>query len=132
MEKKINKFKELKVGDVLLIDNPIIKDDVCVLSSIHETYKYPISDKNGRKWYNKDIDNKIVPICADVIGETGEEMINEYCILSSKAGSYDFREDDVPIWNISVIDKNHPKYDESISNAGKKFGSMFDMFSKMF
>ncbi len=132
MEKRINKFKELKVGDVLLIDNPITKEDVCVLSSIHETYKYPIGDKNGRKWYSKDVDNKIIQIYADVNGENGDEMINEYCILSSKAGSYNFREDDDPIWNIRVIDKNHPKYDESLSKSGKEFGSMFDIINKMF
>lgn len=45
---------------------------------------------------------------------------------------YRLKEDDNPIWNIRIIDKNHPKYDESLSKSGKEFGSMFDIINKMF
>lgn len=135
METKIKSFKELrKPGQVLLIDNPLIKDDVCVLSSVMKTYKYPISDSAGRR--HRMIDNKsgrVMPDYADQNGETGNEMIDEYSILSSKAGSYTFKEDDDPkLWNVRIISKDHPKYDKSIAKSGKQFGSMMNMMSKLF
>lgn len=60
-------------------------------------------------------------------------IVDEYSILSSKAGSYTFKEDDDPkLWNVRIISKDHPKYDKSIAKSGKKFGSMMNMMSKLF
>lgn len=129
MEKQIKSFNELKPGDLLLIDNPLIKDDVAVVSTIFDVHKYPISDSNGRKSYMKDRK----PVYADQNGETGDEMIKEWGISSSKAGDYNFREDDtdiITIWNIRLIDNTHPKWDQKLSNSGKSMGSLFNLFGK--
>lgn len=136
METKIKSFKELgRPGQVLLIDNPLVKDDVCVLSSVMKTYKYAISDQSGRKYRMIDdpLTGRTKPDYADQNGETGSEKIDEYCILSSKAGSYTFEEDaDPTAWNIRIITKDHPKYDKNVAKSGKQFGSMMNMMKNIF
>lgn len=135
MERKIKSFTELKVGDIVLIESPMSKmvlgdteDDVCVVSSIIPTYKYPISDVGStRKYFMKDRK----PVYADECGETGNEMINEYGI-SSPTGEYTFREDDEPIWNIRLIDKDHAKYDSKLSRNGKMMSGMLNMLGGLF
>lgn len=124
METKIKSFNQLKVGDLVLIDNPMTKDDLGVVSSITDTYKYPISEQSGRKLYYKDRK----PYYADQCGETGNEMIKEYNINSSIAGEYSFREDDKPIWNIRLIDKDHPRYDPKLVGFGNMFSGILNMF----
>jgi len=126
METQIKSFTELKAGDLVLIDNPMTKDDLAIVSTIIDTYKYPISEKSGRKLYLKDR----VAHYADELGDTGNEMIKEWGISSTTAGEYTFREDDTPIWNIRLISKEHPRYDKKLASQGKMMGSMFDMFSK--
>jgi hypothetical protein len=130
MEKQIKSFKELKLGDLVLIESPMTKeDDICVVSSILPTHKYPISDVgSSRRYYFKDRK----PVYADECGDTGNEMIKEYGISSSKSGEYTFKEDDEPIWNIRLIDNTHPKWDSSLSRNGKTSGRMLNMFGKFF
>ena len=130
MEKKIESFKELKVGDLVLIVSPLTKkDEVAVVSSIISTYKYPISNVGStRKYYMKDRK----AFYADECGEVGNEMINEYGISSSVAGEYTFREDDEPIWNIRLIDKSHPKWDSKLSLSGKMQFGILNMFGSLF
>ena len=91
MEKKIKSFRELKVGDLVLIENPMYKmtgkkeDDVCVVSSIIPTYKYPISDEGSdRRYFIKDRKK----VYADECWDKGDEMIKEYGISSSISGEY--------------------------------------------
>ena len=127
MEKQIKSFSELKVGDLVLIKSPFISDDLCVVNSIMPTYKYPITEQSGRKCYMKDRKAHY----ADEVGDTGNEMIKEWGISSSKAGEYTFREDDKPIWNIRLIDKTHPCYDSKLANHGKTMNGMVNMFAKM-
>lgn len=134
MEKQIKSFNELKVGDLVLIESPYQKingktvDDLCVVSSIIPTYKYPIGDQSGRKCYMKDRKRHY----ADEVGDLGNEMIREWGISSSTAGEYTFREDDTPIWNIRLIDKTHPLYDSKLARQGKMMGGMLKMFNKIF
>ncbi len=130
MEKQIKSFKELKLGDLVLIESPMTKkDDLCVVSSIIPTHKYPISDVgSNRRYYFRDRK----PVYADECGDTGNEMIKEYGISSAKSGEYTFKEDDEPIWNIRLIDKTHPKWDSSLSRSGKTSGKMLNMFGKFF
>ena len=45
MEKQIKSFTELKAGDLVLIDNPMTKDDLAIVSTIIDTYKYPITEQ---------------------------------------------------------------------------------------
>ena len=135
MEKPIKSFTELKLGDLVLIESPMSKmtlgqteDDLCVVTSIIPTYKYPISDVGStRKYYIKDRK----PVYADECGEIGNEMIKEWGI-SSSIGEYTFREDDEPIWNIRLIDKTHPRWDSKLSMQGKVSGKMLNMFGKLF
>ena len=135
MEKPIKSFTELKLGDLVLIESPMSKmtlgeteDDLCVVTSIIPTHKYPISDVGStRKYFIKDRK----PVYADECGETGNEMIKEWGI-SSSVGEYTFREDDEPIWNIRLIDKTHPRWDSSLSRNGKVSGKMLNMFGKFF
>jgi hypothetical protein len=135
MEKPIKSFTELKLGDLVLIESPVSKmtlgeteDDLCVVTSIIPTYKYPISDVGStRKYYIKDRK----PVYADECGEIGNEMIKEWGI-SSSIGEYTFREDDEPIWNIRLIDKTHPRWDSKLSMQGKVSGKMLNMFGKLF
>ncbi len=135
MERKIKSFNELKVGDLVLIESPMSKmsgknqDDLCVVSSIIPTYKYPISDVGStRKYYLKDRK----PVYADECGESGNEMINSYGISSSVAGEYTFNENDEPIWNIRLIDKTHPKWNGKLSRHGKMQAGILNMFGKLF
>jgi hypothetical protein len=136
METKIKSFTELKVGDIVLIESPMSKmvlghteDDVCVVSSIIDTYKYPISDVGStRKYFMRDRK----PVYADECGEVGNEMIKEWGISSSQFGEYTFREDDEPIWNIRLIDKDHPKYDSKLSKHGKIMSGMLNMIGGIF
>lgn len=135
MEKQIKSFNELKIGDLVLIESPVSKmsgkleDDLCVVSSIIDTYKYPISDVGStRKYFTKDRK----PVYADECGEIGNEMIKEWGISSSVGGEYTFREDDEPIWNIRLIDKTHPMWDSKLSRNGKASGKMLNMFGKIF
>lgn len=79
METKIKSFTELKAGDLVLIDNPMLKDDLAIVSTIIDTYKYPITDSSGRKSYMKDRK----PVYADQNGDTGNEMIKEWGISST-------------------------------------------------
>lgn len=132
MEKVIQSFSELKVGDLVLIDGPIIKDDLCVVSSIIPTYKYPITEQSGRKFYNKQINGVLTSFYADQCGDTGNEMINECMISSSTAGDYTFRLDDEPIWNIRLIDKTHSRWDSKLSKSGKMMNSMLSMLERFF
>ena len=143
METPIKSFTELKLGDLVLIESPMSKmtlgeteDDLCVVTSIIPTHKYPISyvgspydcaPATPRKYYIKD--RKIV--YADECGDTGNEMIKEWGISSSVGGEYTFREDDEPIWNIRLIDKTHPKWDSKLSRNGKVSGKMLNMFGKL-
>ena len=134
MEKQIKSFTELKLGDLVLIESPMSKmsgnneDDLCVVTSIIPTHKYPISDVGStRKYYIKDRK----PVYADENGEIGNEMIKEWGISSSVGGEYTFREDDEPIWNIRLIDKTHPKWDSKLSRNGKVSGKMLNMFGKL-
>ena len=135
MEKLIKSFSELKVGDLVLIESPSHKmlkgetvDDLCVVSSIIPTYKYPITDQSGRKCYMKDRKAHY----ADEVGDTGKEMIREWSISSSTWGEYTFREDDTPIWNIRLIDKSHTRYDSKFANHGKMMSGFVSMLGKMF
>lgn len=136
MEKPIKSFTELKLGDLVLIESPMSKmtlgeteDDLCVVTSIIPTYKYPISDVGStRKYFIKDRK----PVYADECGEVGNEMIKEWGISSSQFGEYTFREDDEPIWNIRLIDKDHPRWDSKLSMQGKASGKMLNMFGKLF
>ncbi len=135
MERKIKSFTELKLGDLVLIESPMSKmtlgeteDDLCVVTSIIPTHKYPISDVGStRKYFIKDRK----PVYADECGETGNEMIKEWGI-SSSVGEYTFREDDEPIWNIRLIDKTHPRWNSKLSIQGKSSGKMLNMFGKFF
>jgi hypothetical protein len=134
MEKQIKSFTELKLGDLVLIESPMSKmsgnteDDLCVVTSIIPTHKYPISYVGStRKYYIKDRK----PVYADECGEIGNEMIKEWGISSSVGGEYTFREDDEPIWNIRLIDKTHPKWDSKLSRNGKVSGKMLNMFGKL-
>ena len=134
MEKKIKSFNELKVGDLVLIESPAsktfkgkVEDDLCVVSSIIPTYKYPIGDQSGRKYYMKDRK----PVYADECGETGKEMINKLHLTSSTIGEYNFREDEEPIWNIRLIDETHPRWDSKFSNHGKKMDGIINMFGNL-
>ncbi len=135
MERKIKSFTELKLGDLVLIESPMSKmtlgeteDDLCVVTSIIPTHKYPISDVGStRKYFIKDRK----PVYADECGETGNEMIKEWGI-SSSVGEYTFREDDEPIWNIRLIDKTHPRWNSKLSIQGKASGKMLNMFGKFF
>jgi len=136
METPIKSFTELKLGDLVLIESPMSKmilgdheDDLCVVTSIIPTHKYPISDVGStRKYYIKDRK----PVYADENGEVGNEMIKEWGISSSVGGEYTFREDDEPIWNIRLIDKTHPRWDSKLSRNGKLSGKMLNMFGKLF
>ena len=142
MEKQIKSFTELKLGDLVLIESPMSKmsgnteDDLCVVTSIISTHKYPISyvgspyactPATTRQYYIKDRK----PVYADENGEIGNEMIKEWGISSSVGGEYTFREDDEPIWNIRLIDKTHPKWDSKLSRNGKVSGKMLNMFGKL-
>jgi len=135
METPIKSFTELKLGDLVLIESPMSKmtlgepeDDLCVVTSIIPTHKYPISDVGStRKYYIKDRK----PVYADECGDTGNEMIKEWGI-SSSVGEYTFREDDEPIWNIRLIDKTHPRWDSKLSRNGKASGKMLNMLGKLF
>ena len=116
MEKTIKSFSELtKTGQLLLVDNPLIKSDLVVFSTKHKTHKYPITDSNGRKCRSLGrVGGSIQFEYADQVGDTGKEMIWEYNFESSQSGSYTFKEDDSPLtWNFRLIDKSHPKYDVS-------------------
>ena len=124
-ETQIKSFTELKAGDLVLIDNPMTKDDLAIVSTIIDTYKYPITEQSGRKLYFKDRK----AYYADKCGDTGNEMIKEWGISSTTAGEYTFREDDTPVWNIRLISKDHQRYDKKLASQGKMMGSMFDMFS---
>ena len=92
METPIKSFNELKLGDLVLIESPMSKmilgepeDDLCVVTSIIPTHKYPISDVGStRKYYIKDRK----PVYADENGEIGNEMIKEWGISSSVGGEY--------------------------------------------
>ncbi len=135
MEKQIKSFNELKLGDLVLIESPMSKmsgnteEDLCVVTSIIPTHKYPISDVGStRKYYIKDRK----PVYADELGEIGNEMIKEWGISSSVGGEYTFREDDEPIWNIRLIDETHPRWDSKLSRNGKVSGKMLNMFGKLF
>jgi hypothetical protein len=134
MEKQIQSFTELKVGDLVLIESPALNmrkgdivDDLCVVISITPTYKYPITDSNGRKFYMKDRKAYYADEVAD-----GIKMINQWCISSSTMGEYTFREDDKPIWNIRLIDETHPKWDSKFSKHGQTMYDMVNMLAKMF
>ncbi len=135
MEKPIKSFTELKLGDLVLIESPISKmsgnteDDLCVVTSIIPTHKYPISDVGStRKYFMRNRK----PVYADECGDIGNEMIKEWGISSSVSGEYTFREDDEPIWNIRLIDETHPKWNSQLSKNGKASGKMLNMFSKLF
>jgi hypothetical protein len=136
METPIKSFTELKLGDLVLIESPMSKvtlgdheDDLCVVTSIIPTHKYPISDVGStRKYYIKDRK----PVYADECGDTGNEMIKEWGISSSVGGEYTFREDDEAIWNIRLIDKEHPRWDSKLSRNGKASGKMLNMLGKLF
>lgn len=135
MEKTIKSFSELtKPGQLLLVDNPLIKDDLVVFSTKHKTHKYPITDSNGRKCRSLGrVGGSIHFEYADQVGDTGKEMIWEYNFESSQAGSYTFKEDDSPLnWNFRLIDETHPKYDKKMASFGGQFHSMMGMMAKMF
>ena len=134
MEKLIKSYKELNIGDVVLVENPHYKtfttdgvNDVCVVSSIISIDKYPISETSGRKLYMK---NRI-PYYADEVGDTGNEMIKEFGITSSLMGEYTFNEDDEVIWNIRIIDENHPLYNHNFKNEGHMSGMLFNLLEKL-
>jgi hypothetical protein len=135
MEKQIKSFSELKTGDLVLIESPMsqlsgtIEDDLCVVSSIIDTHKYPIIDSASNRKFR--MHNRL-PVYADQCGDTGNEMIKEYCIESSKHGSYNFLEDDTPIWNIRLIDKTHPKWDSKLSRQGKMTSVFLNIAGKIF
>lgn len=135
MEKQIKSFSEIeKAGQVVLIKNPIIGDnDVAVCSGIHETYKYPIGDSNGRKSRSLGrVKNKLKFVYADEVGDTGNEMIKEYFFTSNVAGDYTFKEDDDPTkWNVRLIDSKHKLYDKNFSKFGSKFDRMINMFASL-
>lgn len=134
MEKKLISFKDVKVGEIFLIDNPLFEEDVTVCASIMKVNKYPISEKNGRKLRMVDdsSNGRTKPEYADEVGDKGDEMINEYTFLSSNVGDYMFKEDDIPVWNIRQIDEEHPKYDKKLVKEGIGFHEMFSFFDKFF
>jgi len=131
MEKKIKSFTELKVGDLVLIESPMsqmtgtIQEDLCVVSSIIDTHKYPISNAGSSRKFR--MVNRVA-VYADQCGDTGNEMIKEYEIESSLHGSYTFLEDDAPVWNIRLIDKTHPRWDRKLSVQGKMTSTLLNMF----
>lgn len=135
MEQILKSFSELtKPGQLLLVDNPLIKDDLVVFSTKHKTHKYPIG-QNGRKCRSLGRVNGggVQFEYADQVGDTGNEMIWEYNFESSTAGSYTFKEGDSPLnWNFRLIDENHPKYDSKLASFGGQFHSMMGMMAKMF
>lgn len=136
MEKQIKSFSELgKEGQLVLISNPLLKDDVAVLSSKHKSYKYPIGDSTNKiKSRNTHVNGVLTNIKATDEGCKGDEMELEYTFLSNfGGGSYTFSESDDPTpWNIRIIDETHPKYDSKLSGEGQQFSNMMGMFSKMF
>jgi hypothetical protein len=135
MEKTLKSFSELtKPGQLLLVDNPLIKDDLVVFSTKHKTHKYSITDFNGRKCRSLGrVGGSIQFEYADQVGDTGKEMIWEYNFESSQSVSYTFKEDDSPLtWNFRLIDETHPKYDKKIASFGGQFHSMMGMMVKMF
>lgn len=135
MEKAIKSFTELKEGDLVLIENPLISDDVAVVSSVYKSHKYPITDSNGVKQRSLGhVDGKLKFVSAQEEGCVGNEMILHYDLLSNFGGaSYSFKEmDDPSEWNIRLIDESHPKYDKKLAKEGKMFSKMMDMVSKMF
>ncbi|HWY36546.1 MAG TPA: hypothetical protein VNX68_18025 [Nitrosopumilaceae archaeon] len=128
MEKKITTvdLPNLKVGQLFLV-NAIFGEEVFVLSSIIETYKYPIGGSTGRKCRNKRIDDVLTSIYADEQGETGNEMIMEYGFLGTGSLTLDAL-DDFEVWNIRLIDEAHPKYNKVLSENGKQFSKILHMF----
>jgi hypothetical protein len=131
MEKKIESFNELEVGNLVLIDNPLQKDSLASVTLIHKTQKYPIIDSNGNRQRSLGrVNGSIQFVNAVDEGCTGDEKILEYNL--NGFGSYTFKEDDDPkAWNIRLIDNTHPKWDDKMSNGGKQFSNMMGFFAKM-
>lgn len=134
MEIKIEKLSQLKVGDITLIDNPLLGEDTAVVFSIHDTYKYPITDSEGNKKRSLGrVDGSIKYVTADEEGCKGDEMIKTYCLMSTTAGDYNFDEDtEFEKFNMRKISKDHPKYDDSISNDASQLSQMLNDMGKMF
>ena len=134
MEKNIKSFTELKEGDLVLIKNPLVGDDVAVVASVHESHKYPITSNGVKQRSLGHVKGKLTFISAKDEGCVGDEMILHYDLLGSfGGGSYSFKEiDDPSEWDIRLIDESHPKFDKKLANDGKSFSIMMGMFSKMF
>lgn len=135
MEKAIKSFTELKEGDLVLVKNPLINDDVAVVSCVHKSYKYPITDSNGVKQRSLGhVNGKLKFVSAQDEGCVGDEMILHYDLLSNfGGGSYSFKEiDDPSEWDIRLIDESHPKFDKKLAKQGESFSKMMGVFSKMF
>lgn len=124
-ETPIESLSELKIGDEVLIDNPMRKDDLCVVMMIYDTHKYPIRS-DGRKYRSlgRGEDGKLQFVYADESGDMGDEMIKEYAFQSSEEGDYNFTEDDdISEWNIRLIGLDHPRYDPELAKYGKLFSN---------
>jgi hypothetical protein len=134
MEKNIKSFTELKEGDLVLIKNHLVGDDVAVVVSVYKSHKYPITSNGVRQRSLGLVNGNLAFISAKDEGCVGDEMILHYDLLGSFAnGSYSFNEMDNPSeWSVRLIDESHPKFDRKLSNDGKSFSEMMGMFSKMF
>lgn len=136
METQIKSFKEIKKpGQLFLIDNPIMKDDVVAFFGKLETYKYPIGDDKGNRCRSLGmVDGKLKFVNAKDENAVGDEMINEYTFVSENVGgNYTFLEDDDPTaWNIRIIDKKHPKYNKLLCDEGKMFAQQMKGIELLF
>lgn len=131
MEKPLKSFKELdsaEEGTLLLIDNPLVGEEVAVVAFKMKELKYPFSDEKGRKSRS---DGKNF-IYADEENATGDEEIWVYELLGENGGNYSFKEDDDPTnWNIRMIDESHPKYNKNAVSAGKETADAMKIVSEM-
>ena len=127
MEDKINSVLELNEGDCVLITSPL-GDLFGHVSVIHQTYRYCISDKDGKLRYD---DNRKTIRPQDE-GCIGDEKIREIDIIA-EVGTFNFTEDkELTTWNVRRIDKTHPKYNKDIAEGGDMMSNMMNMFKGMF
>jgi hypothetical protein len=132
MEKKIIKsdLPNLKIGQLFLVDLPMLGEDVFVLSSKIKIHKYSITNSAGRKCMNKrDITNRLYSVFADEEGDTGDEMIWQWGFTGLGSLTID-QCDEIPNWNIRLIDKTHPKYDKKLAKSGKIFDKFLNLFDE--
>ena len=74
---------------------------------------------------------KLVKVYAKDEGCVGDEMIDQYDFMGLGSLTLDETDDITTIFNIRLIDKNHPKYNSDMAKNGKQLGDMISMFEKM-